>query len=390
MKHLLESILVQEGIPGEFAALPWIESSYQLGCFSSMGAAGPWQLVRETARDLDLRVDSEVDERYSWVSSTRAAARLLRYFRNLFGNWTLALAAYNCGEGTLARAISHGDSSFLDLDLPGETKAFVPRFASALAAYREVDDEERPLSIIWVPPSTDLRVLAALCGEQPDTMIALNRCYLKQHTPSYGEGWDLIVPSSVAGEAFTKAWDMVVDRYRVEEGDTWTSMAASLGVSEDALRAANQGAVIEPGALLDLPVSSDLPINVCTGEAEGFFWYTVRSGDTLSGIGHMVGASSAEVAVWNDISRNATIYPGQRLVLRGSPPQGGESAPAPASAASGSSPGSTEGRVTHTVVAGDTLWALAQEYGVTVEQISELNSISGTSLRIGQVLTIRE
>jgi membrane-bound lytic murein transglycosylase D len=385
LKQLLEHILVEEGVPGEFGALPWIESSYQIGCYSSMGAAGPWQLVRETARNFDLRIDSEVDERFSWVSSTRAAARLLRYLRNRFGNWTLALAAYNCGEGTVAHAIAGGDSSFLELDLPGETDAFVPRFASALAAYRQVDDRGRPLSIVWVPPSTDLRVLAAACGTSPESLISLNRCYLKECTPSYGDGWDLVVPSALAGEAFTRAWQIDGDRYEVAPGDSWASIAGVLGIPEESLRAANAGSVIEPGTLLKLPEPDDLPVNVCSGEAEGFFWYTVRSGDTLGEIGEMVGASSTEVAVWNDISRTSTIYPGQRLVLRGTAPDGQQAAPPPASQAP-----ATGSRVTHAVEVGDTLWDLALEYGVTVEQISELNSLSGTNLRIGQVLIIRE
>lgn len=385
LKQLLEHILAEEGVPRELGALPWIESSYQIGCYSPMGAAGPWQIVRETARNFDLRIDSEVDERYSWVSSTRAAARLLKYLRNRFGNWTLALAAYNCGEGAVSHAIGGGDSSFLDLDLPAETEAFVPRFSSALAAYRQVDDQGRSLSIVWVPPSTDLRILAAACGVPPDTLIALNRCYLRERTPSYGDGWDLIAPSSIAGEAFTRAWQIDGDRYQVAAGESWSSIASMMGISEESLRAANQGVSIEAGSFLQLPEPDDLPVNISSGEGEGFFWYTVRSGDTLGGIGEMVGASSAEVAVWNDISRAATIYPGQRLALRGTPPDGQQTTPA--TPPPSPSPG---GRTTHIVQAGDTLWDLALEYGVPVERISELNSLSGTNLRIGQELIIRE
>jgi membrane-bound lytic murein transglycosylase D len=387
LKQLLEHILSEEGVPREFGALPWIESSYELGCYSSMGAAGPWQIVRETARNFDLRMDGEVDERFSWVSSTRAAARLLRYLRNRFGNWTLALAAYNCGEGGLSHAINGSDSSFLELDLPAETEAFVPRFASALAAYRQVDDPGRPLSIIWVPPSIDLRILAAVCGVPPDTIVALNRCYLRERTPSYGDGWDLIVPASIAGAAFTRAWMIDGDRYQVGDGESWTSVSRLLGISEEALREANPGITIQSGTLLSLPEPDDLPVNVCSGEAEGFFWYTVRSGDTLGEIGEMVGVGSSEVAVWNDISRTSTIYPGQRLILRGTPPEGAEEAPGPQQPDQAPSPG---GPVTHVVQAGDTLWDLANEYGVTVEQITELNSLSGTNLRIGQELVIRE
>jgi len=384
LKQLLERVLAEEGVPVELAALPWIESSYQIGCYSAMGAAGPWQIVRETARNFDLRIDQEVDERYSWVSSTRAAARLLRYLRNMFGSWTLALAAYNCGEGTVSRAVGGGDSSFLDLDLPSETEKFVPRFANALQAYQSVEDCGRPLSVIWVPPAVDIRVLAAVCGIHADSLIQLNRCYLRERTPSYGDGWDLVVPSSIAAEAFTRAWQIDGDRYEVSDGETWGSIASLLCVDEASLRAGNEGVTLVDGVLLALPEPRSVPVNACSEEAEGFFWYTVRSGDTLGGIGQLVGVGSEEVASWNDISRTSVIHPGQRLLLRGDPP--GDSA-GTSSAASAPSPG---GRVTHTVQAGDTLWDLAGRYGVTVESISQLNALSGTNLGLGQVLVIRE
>jgi membrane-bound lytic murein transglycosylase D len=300
----------------------------------------------------------------------------------MFGSWTLALAAYNCGEGLLSRAVCRGDSSFLELDLPSETERFVPRFAAALEAYRQVPDDGANLSIIWVPPATDLRVLAAGCSIHPDSIVSLNRAYLHERTPSYGDGWDLVVPQPIARQAFTEAWQMDGSVYTVREGDTWGSIASSLNVTESSLVAANPGILIEPGARLALPEPDEIPVNASTGDAEGWFYYTVRSGDTLSGIGASVGVGSSEVATWNDISRSSTIYPGQRLVLRGSP-AGGTGTPAPSP-----SPSPGGGSVTHTVVSGDTLWDLAGRYGVTVEQIQQLNSLEGSSLRIGQILVI--
>lgn len=369
-------------MPVEFAALPWIESDYNVACSSPMGAAGPWQFMRGTARNFDLRMDSEVDERYSWPASTRAAARLLRYLRDVFGSWTLALAAYNCGEGTMSRAVSRGDSAFVSLDLPPETMLFVPRFASALSAYRQVSENDDALAIIWVPPSTDLRVLAAECGIHPDSIVSLNRSYLRERTPASGEGWELVVPSEISGRAFEVAWSMDGSHYTVREGDSWSGVAEILNVTEAELRAANPGRVLEVGALLSLPEPDEMPVNALSGDSEGWYYYTVRSGDTLSGIGASVGASSREVAEWNDISRDALIHPGQRLLLRGC-------APAPASEDPVSAVRAGQDGVTHTVVSGDTLWDLAIRYGTTVEEIQRLNGLTGSSLRPGQVLVIR-
>ncbi|HRY61788.1 MAG TPA: LysM peptidoglycan-binding domain-containing protein, partial [Candidatus Fermentibacter sp.] len=110
------------------------------------------------------------------------------------------------------------------------------------------------------------------------------------------------------------------------------------------------------------------------------------SGDTLSGIAQTVGASSAEVAGWNEMSRDAIIHPGQRILLRGTPPAGAGAAPAPAPSPAAQS---ADAGVTHTVAQGDTLWDLSIRYGVSVEQIQALNQMSGNNLRIGQVLVIR-
>ena len=111
----------------------------------------------------------------------------------------------------------------------------------------------------------------------------------------------------------------------------------------------------------------------------GFFEYTVRSGNTLGGIGVLVGVSSREVALWNDMSTSTMIYPGQKLLLRGIPPEGsGEVTIVRAS-----------NEVTHTVQAGDSMWSLAEQYGVSVEQIMELNNKDSSALSIGENLIIK-
>lgn len=382
--RLVERILQEEGVPRELAALPWIESSYQVGCYSRAGAAGPWQIMRETGRHLDLRIDSEIDERYSWTASTRAAARYLHYLHGLFGSWELALAAYNCGEGAVLRASRRSAcASVENLDLPGETRSFVPRFANALRAFQAVEKTGDSLSIIWAPPGLDLRLLAAATGIRSDSLVSLNREFLNERTPSYGDGWEIIVPASSAADAYSVAWTLDTGGYAVRENDTWDSIAYALGVETSDLIAANPSASLVPGTRLVLPEPETIPVNVASGENTGYFYYTIRSGDTLSGIAQTVGASSADVAEWNDMSRDAIIHPGQRILLRGTPPAGAESAPAPRTQ------GGTDASVTHTVVSGDTLWDLSRRYGVPVERIQALNQMSGNNLRIGQVLVIR-
>lgn len=381
LKGLIERILVAEGLPVEIGALPWIESEYYISDYSRVGAAGPWQFMRETARFWNLEMTEHVDERYSWIESTRAAARYLRYLYGLFDDWSLAIAAYNCGEGVVLNALQNGGSRFGEIELPGETDNFVPRFAAAADAYNQVALNTEGLSIVMVPPGLDLRIVALETGIPVDTMFMYNRCYLVENTPSEGDGWEIIVPSNRAGLVFSVSWSMDRSRYLVRYGDNWTGLAQSFGVNRDSLISVNSGVDLVAGTWIELPGSQRSPVNASAGDRPGYFQYTVRSGDTLGAIGALVGVSSREVAVWNDMAPSEMIFPGQLLQLRGTPtfPEGEDTV----EIVSGG------GRLTHMVEEGDTMWSLAVRYDVSIEQIMQLNSKENSLLSIDEVLVIR-
>jgi membrane-bound lytic murein transglycosylase D len=391
IKGLVERILLNEGVPREIGALAWIESDFSVGCYSSAGAAGPWQMMRDTGRDMGLRIDDMVDERYSWVASTRAAARYLRDLHDLFDDWSLAIAGYNCGPGRVLSGMGSGTCTFGNVDLPSETDLFVPRFASAAEAYMQVEMETEDLAVVWVPAGLDLRVLAVECGMDVDSLMAINRSYLLERTPPDRAAWEVVVPASSASMVLDTAWSMTPDRYLVQTGDSWSGLASEFGVQQDALVQANPGVVLEPGSTVELPSSQRSPVNAGVADNPQFFRYTVRAGDTLGGIGEGVGVSSREVASWNDLSAGALIYPGDVLLLRHPEETQGdqEAAEAPTLPATDEIDIVTGGvRVLHTVAAGDTLWDMALRYGVSVEQIRYLNSLEGNNLSIGAVLVI--
>lgn len=135
-------ILREYDLPLELACLPLVESAFEIRAVSSAGAAGLWQLMPETARRFGLIVDNGVDERFDADKSTRAAAMYLLTLFEYFENWPLAIAAYNCGEGALSKAISKtGMNNFADIIsycqqngiyFPAETRQFVPRFSAAM------------------------------------------------------------------------------------------------------------------------------------------------------------------------------------------------------------------------------------------------------------------
>ena len=391
IKGLVERILIGEGVPIEIGALAWIESDYSVGCYSSAGAAGPWQMMRDTGRDLGLRIDDIVDERYSWVASTRAAAQYLLQLHDMFDDWSLAIAGYNCGPGRVLSGMGSQDCTFGQVDLPGETDAFVPRFASAAEAYMQVDLETAHLAVIWVPAGLDLRILAVESGMDVDSLMELNRSYLQEVTPQDMNAWEVIVPADRVTTVLETAWSMTPDAYTVRSGDSWAGLASGFGVPQDVLIAANPGVALEPGASVRLPSSQRRPVNAGYADNPQFFRYTVRMGDTMGGIGASVGVSSREVASWNDMSTSSIIYPGDVILLRNT--SGGvglESAPPePALASSEEIDIVTGGvRVEHTVSSGDTLWDLALRYGVSIEQIRVLNALDGNNLSIGSVLII--
>ena len=184
---------------------------------------------------------------------------------------------------------------------------------------------------------------------------------------------------SRASVAFQAAWSVNGRDYLVKHGDTWASVAEALGVSSSELMAANSGAMPQPGEYMFLPGTARVPVNSAAAERAGFYSYTVRSGDTLGGIGASIGVSSREVAAWNDITTSTTIFPGQTLSLRGIPPEGTAQVDIVRAAS----------QVTHTVAEGDTMWDLALRYGVSVDQIMQLNDKESSSLSIGETLIIK-
>lgn len=391
IKELVEQILRNEGVPLEVGALVWIESDFTVGCYSRVGAAGPWQLMPTTGRELGLTINDCVDERYSWVSSTRAAARYLRHLHNIFDNWVLAIAAYNCGPGRVQSGLQQGGSTFGEIDLPGETDAFVPRFASAAEAYVQVESESDRLAVVWIPAGFDLRLLAAETALNIDTLMSLNRSYLLERTPDEGEAWEIIVPVAYAGEVFNTAWTIDPERYLVKQGNSWIGIASDLGVSSEVLMGLNPAGSLQPGIYIIIPESQRQPVNAGYVENPQFIRYTVRMGDTMGAIAASVGVSSREVAAWNEMSRDDTIFPGDVLLLRRS----GASTVQEHRGNTATLPENDEidivsggGRIEHTIVEGDNLWDIAIRYGVSIEQIMYLNSLESNILSLGDVLVI--
>jgi membrane-bound lytic murein transglycosylase D len=132
----IKPILKEYGLPEELALLPLVESGFNPFAVSRSGAAGIWQLMPFTAKRFGLRVDSSIDERFDLVKSTHAAAKYLKELYSKFGNWELAIAAYNCGEGCVSRRTKGANFWRSKEALPEQTRRYVPKFFAALLVAR--------------------------------------------------------------------------------------------------------------------------------------------------------------------------------------------------------------------------------------------------------------
>ncbi len=335
--------LEEQGLPPELLFLPVLESRYSARAVSRTGAAGLWQIARGTCGAMGLRNDEWLDERRDFWKSTEAALRKLREDRERFGDWSLALAAYNCGAGCIARIIgSSGIRDFWQLRdrglLPPETAEYVPAFF-ALARicsspqryglsgdWRQAPQWER----VELRKSVDLELLAEALELDPATLREANAELKTPITPPEERGYRLKVPAGLGARVEMLLADpqTVLLRYRyhrLRSGDTLYGLARSYGVHLSLLEQANPG--LDPhrlaiGTLLRVPV---------TGE-----------GPAAPGAAGTPAPSSA-----------ATAGPGPR--------------PADPGAEAGSFTAS------YTVASGDTLWSIARRYGLTPEGLAEVN-----------------
>ena len=331
-------------MPLELALLPVIESGYNPYAYSRARAAGIWQFIAPTATRYQVQVNWWQDGRRDIVDSTRAALDYLSELHTLFGgDWLLAIAAYNCGERTVTRALSraraaHRPADFFHLKLPRETRAYVPKL---LALARIVADPERfGLEIASVAnrpyfaqaevgSQVDLRLASALLDIREDDLHALNPALNRWATDPDGPH-HLLVPAESAGEfartmaSLTPDFRMPLEHYHVQDGDTIVKLAAERDLPAPAIRRLNGLGTTDFVAGLDivLPVSKVAPLKsglIIEGETplpgHRRHSYVVRRGDTLASIAKRNGVGVGELAQLNELEPAAHLKAGSKLVV---------------------------------------------------------------------------
>ncbi len=412
---MIRKILEEEGVPQDLIYLSFIESTFKPLAYSRAKAKGMWLFMAATGGRYGLKRDYYVDERADPEKATRAAARYLRDLHAMFGDWYLAMAAYNAGEAKVSRAIQRsGRTDFWEIartrHLRQETKNFVPSILAlsiisrdpARSGHPDVA-KDPPLQYDWIvlDGPTDLSLIADLAGTTPEKIRELNPHLRRSITPPGMDRYRVRVPAG-AGEPFQRAYNALPDgekiaavmvRYTVRSGDTLNRIARAHGTTVAALAQANgltSRSRIYAGSTLLVPRGEGAAAAASAWhraaapdppEAGPDGLYQVHRGDTLSSIARRHGTTVAAIETLNGISRHAPIHPGQRLRVRAV--AGAPAGPAPMTANAGTQ------RLSYTVRRGDNLYAIATRYGTTVERLKSWNNL-GRRSRIypGEVLSI--
>jgi len=424
--HIITEI-ERRGMPLELALLPVVESAFNPVAYSRSRASGLWQFIPSTGKHYGLAQNWWIDERRDVLLATDAALNYLQYLHRYFnGDWFLAIAAYNGGEGTLSRAVSRNAAAgrpmdFFSLDLRTETRDYVPKL---LAISRLVANPgayglqfaampNRPYFDVVDPGrQVNLGDAADLAGVSRDDMFALNPAFNRMSTPPNGPH-RLLLPvanaepfrlalASEAGAARLAAAPVVEPprdtRHRVRRGETLSAIARKHGVSVAAIKQANNmnGSVIHPGSSLVIPRGGAAApaASVATARPEVAAQvaerdpttaaaapqsrvHTIKSGDTLWGVARQHGVTVPALAAANGLTTNSRLTVGTRLQI----PGGG--------AAASTAAANETTRMTYKVQRGDTLSQIAERFNVSVRQLMTWNQIrSSTSLRAGQQIVV--
>lgn len=416
--HIVGEIEARQ-MPLELALLPVVESAFEPYAYSRARASGLWQFIPPTGSRFGLKQNWWYDGRRDVTESTRAALDYLQFLHDEFDDWLLAVAAYNCGEANVARAVRANAAAGRPTDffsisarLPKETRAYVPKLLAMARLFLSPQDYGIEFSTLPNEPyfvsvdtlgQIDMKLAADLAGISYDELYTLNPAFHRWATDPAGPH-RLLVPTDTA-ELFTESVRqltpderMRVTHHRVRPGDTVAEIARDYHTQTHVIRELNDLPATAklvvgddlrvPSGVTELPAKVQLAaLRVDRGTRARGGVHVVRRGDTLSAIARRNRMNVRTLAALNNMSVNDTIRAGQRLVVNRS----GAGAAAPRSAATASyGSGSGSGGSSYTVRRGDTLWDIAKRFGVSVSQIVAWNGLSGNSIKPGQKLTVKK
>ena len=390
--------LEKRNMPLELAFLPVIESSYQPLAQSSSNASGLWQFIPGTGKLFGLDQNWWYDGRRDIIQSTDAALDYLQKLHGDFGDWQLALAAYNGGEGTVGRAIKRNQENgmptdFWSLDLPKETTNYVPKFMAIAHLLNDPADYNLTLNSIEDSPfftvvdtgsQIDLALAAKLAEISTDEIYQLNPGFNRSATAPQGPH-RLVLPLDKA-DIFQQGLDELANNSRthwskhtVLSGESLQSISKKYKTTVKAIKKANaiKTNVIRLGSNLLIPISSSNVDNTSVASIEQAPTqheitaprghkqiYAVNAGDTWWDIANKHSIDVVELAQWNDKSPKDLLSVGQKLVIW----------------SKSKTADSDTKKINYITKKGDSLWKISKKFNVSVAQLLDWNGLSDRTL----------
>lgn len=404
--HVAKEIRENE-LPTELTLLPIVESSYNPFAVSPSKAVGIWQFVPRTGRSFGLAQNHWYDGRRDPLASTKAAIAYFKYLHNMFdGDWLVAIAAYNAGEGTVARAIKKNKRmgkpiDYWSLPLPKETQAYVPQLLALAKIVADPAKYELQLTeisnlpffaLVNVKTPVDLNKVAKIAEIDPAILRNLNAGYNRWITTPTGPH-QLLVPIDSA-EQFSLILEKmpqetpikILADYKIKSGDTLGAIAKRYGTDVSSIQKMNglKNTRLKLGQILTIPglVQVDSPYSSSAQDSETFatennaqstrLYYTVKSGDSLWTISRKYNTTVDKLRRLNNLSSRSKLQPKQKLLVTSNNVMKREG-----------------NKITYQIEHGDTIHRIASKFDVSKKDILSWNTVKDESyIHPGQEITI--
>ena len=410
--------LEKNNIPLEIALLPIVESAFDPFAYSHGRASGMWQFVPETGKRFGMKQNWWYDGRRDVIASTEGAIKYLQYLNEFFdGDWLLALAAYNSGEGRVRRAMLNNarknkPTDFWSLDLPKETRNYVPKLLALADIVKRPNDfninlmeieNKAVISTIDITSQLDLAKAAKLSQLSLAELQRLNPGFNRWATDPDGPHY-LVIPNNkkdnfIANLAkVPKKERLAWQRYKIKSGDSLGEIANKFHTTISLIQQVNniKSSQIRAGKFLLIPVATESLDNYILSEDQRLettqnrqqagtkIEYTVKSGDTLWDISRIYKVTSGELAKWNAMAPKDTLKLGQKLVIWQNTPtklNNLNRITTPESA--------IMRNITYKVRKGDSFARIADKFNISINDIERWNNLNRRDyLQPGQMLKL--
>jgi membrane-bound lytic murein transglycosylase D len=419
-RDMISRILKQEGVPQDLIYLAQAESGFQPLALSRAGARGMWQFMAQSGAMYGLERNWWVDERQDPEKATLAAARHLKDLYKQFGDWYLAMAAYNSGASNVQHAVERtGYADFWELYrrgvLPQETRNYVPIILAETIMLKNPDtyglghvaaEPPQQMDQVTISSPVDLRLVAECIDTSVDKLQELNPSLLRMTTPK-DQGFTLNLPAGSRERYETAIAAIPADmrtwwRYhQVEYGESLASISRKYHTSTSSIAEANNlsSEEVKVGSKLIIPIAPGKQTGETVAYSSHATHYKVRKGDTVDSVADDFEVPADKLRKWNHL-RGTSLTPGRTLLIY---KPAGSSGPEVASSRHSSAPAKGKGKTAtttaskatasakyHKVRKGETLSSIAESYNTSVAELKRDNPKLAASLRAGDVVVIHK